>query len=306
MWRRLGLVLSPEQVTWAHSHVSLPTPVAIGGDMFRLFFSARDADRRSHVGWAHIEISEFPQLREVSRVPVLSPGENGAFDDSGVSIGSVVRDESRLKLFYMGWNLGVRSPWRNAIGLADAATPRKKFIRCFEGPILDRSPVDPYTLSYPWVLRLAVGDWRMWYGSNLNAAVGNADMSHVVKHARSRDGIHWSRDGAVAIGFADEAEHAIARPSVVQIDGRFLMCFACRGERYRIGAAVSSDGESWTRCDATFGLLPSSQGWDSEMTCYPALFWHRDRLWMAYNGNGYGASGFGMAVWNGPLTLAGQ
>jgi hypothetical protein len=51
------------------------------------------------------------------------------------------------------------------------------------------------------------------------------------------------------------------------------------------------------------GLAPSSQGWDSQMTCYPALFWHRERLWLAYNGNGYGATGFGLAVWEGDFLL---
>jgi hypothetical protein len=40
------------------------------------------------------------------------------------------------------------------------------------------------------------------------------------------------------------------------------------------------------------------------MTCYPALFWHRDRLWLAYNGNGYGRTGFGLAVWEGTLPAA--
>jgi hypothetical protein len=82
-----------------------------------------------------------------------------------------------------------------------------------------------------------------------------------------------------------------------------LMCFACRGERYRIGAALSDDGLNWTRLDESMGLNPSSSGWDSEMTCYPALFWHRERLWVAFNGNGYGATGFGLAVWEGELPL---
>jgi hypothetical protein len=143
----------------------------------------------------------------------------------------------------------------------------------------------------------------MWYGSNLAPSVGNADISHAIKTARSRDGVHWTRDGQVTVGFANAAEHALARPSVVQTDGQLLMCFACRGERYRIGAAASSDGAIWTRHDAAMGLGPSHQGWDSEMTCYPALFRHRGRLWLAYNGNGYGATGFGLAVWEGAFVI---
>jgi hypothetical protein len=300
-WCRLGLVLSPDQIGWAHSHASLPMPVALAGDTIRVFFSTRDHDRRSHVGWADVAISDTPRLLDVSPAPVLSPGEDGAFDDSGVSIGSIVPCEDGLRLYYMGWNLGVRSPWRNAIGIADAASPDAPFQRRFAGPILDRSPHDPYTLSYPCVLRLADDDWRMWYGSNLNAAVGNADMSHVVKQARSQDGVAWHRDGGIAVGFADPSEYAIARPSVVPIGGGYLMTFACRGSNYRIGAASSADGEHWVRCDAKFGLDTAADGWDSAMTCYPALFIQGERLWLAYNGDGYGATGFGLAVWDAAL-----
>ena len=129
-------------------------------------------------------------------------------------------------------------------------------------------------------------------------------MQHVIKQARSSDGICWARDGKTVIGFADKAEYALARPSVTKVGNRLLMCFACRGPSYRIGAAASSDGGmSWKRLDTEMGLGASDGGWDSEMTCYPALFWHHDRLWLAYNGNGYGATGFGLAVWEGSLPL---
>ena len=201
----------------------------------------------------------------------------------------------------MGWNLGVRSPWRNAIGVAMAETPQGPFQRVSVGPILDRSPEDPYTLSYPCVVRFGPQDWRMWYGSNLAPAVGNADLLHAIKTATSHDGIHWTRDGAVVVGFATDSEHALARPSVVKAGDKLLMCFACRGDKYRLGVASSSDGVHWTRLDAAMGLGPSDNGWDSEMVCYPALFWHRNRLWLACNGNGYGATGFGLAVWEGDL-----
>jgi hypothetical protein len=303
-WKRLGVLFAPDgNQPWARSHAALPTPVHVAGDVFRFFYSSRDAERRSHVGWVDVEVSETPRVLDVAGEPILSPGVDGAFDDSGVGIGCIAQHDGGIGLYYMGWNLGVRSPWRNAIGLARAQSLQGPFERFSPGPILDRSPEDPYTLSYPFVLRFGPRDWRMWYGSNLTAAVGNADINHTIKLARSHDGVSWTRDGATAVGFAEQGEHALARPSVVKVGEKLLMCFACRGESYRIGAAVSRDGTDWTRCDAAMGLGPSSQGWDSEMTCYPALFWHRDRLWLAYNGNGYGATGFGLAVREGALAV---
>ncbi|MEA2883929.1 MAG: hypothetical protein QOH32_3185 [Bradyrhizobium sp.] len=304
-WRRLGQVYAPDGARpWACSHAALPVPVRIGPDSFRFFFSTRDAEQRSHVGWVDLDIAESPRVLQQASEPVLAPGEVGAFDDSGIGLGCLTDADDRMRLYYMGWNLGVGAPWRNAIGLASAPTVLDRFERFSAGPIMDRSPEDPYTLSYPWVLRLGADDWWMWYGSNLAAHATRGDMKHVIKAARSRDGVRWQRDGATVIGFATPEEYAIARPTVVRLGDRLLMCFACRGERYRIGAACSTDGRSWLRLDTTFGLAPSASGWDSEMTCYPALFWHRDRLWLAYNGNGYGRTGFGLAVWEGSLAAA--
>ena len=65
---------------------------------------------------------------------------------------------------------------------------------------------------------------------------------------------------------------------------------------YRIGFASSRDGFKWDRNDALAGIDVSSEGWDSEMICYPYIFEHRGRFYMLYNGNGYGKTGFGLAV----------
>jgi hypothetical protein len=304
-WRRLGLIFTPDgSLPWARSHAALPAPIHVAGDRFRIFYSARDDEKRSHVGWVDIEVSETPRVLDAATDPALAPGEGGTFDDSGVGVGCIVANDGVFSLYYMGWNLDRRGSWRNAIGLArtrDLATPFERFS---PGPILDRSPEDPYTLSYPSVHQTGSADWRMWYGSNLAPATGNSDMQHAIKLARSQDGVRWTRDGTVAVGFSEVGEYALARPSVTRVGGKLLMCFARRGERYQIGASLSEDGEIWTRIDGVMGLQPSEgNGWDSEMTCYPALFWHRERLWLVYNGNGYGATGLGLAVWDSTLAL---
>lgn len=299
-WRRLGRLYGPDgRFDWAHSHAALPFPVALDGDLFRVFFSARDKTNRSSVGWVDVRLGEQPELVGEGDAPILTFAAPGHFDDSGIGLGSIVSADGADRLYYMGWNLGVLAPWRNSIGVAqgDAATPQ--FERQFAGPIMDRSPEDPYTLSYPWVLRLGPDDWRMWYGSNLRWGAASADMQHVIKSARSTDGLHWLRDAEPAVGFSKAGEYALARPCVVREEGRLRMWFATRGERYHIGAAVSADGRSWTRCDEEWGLVPDASDWDSEMVCYPCVIRHRQRLYLFYNGNGYGKEGFGLAVWEG-------
>ena len=60
--------------------------------------------------------------------------------------------------------------------------------------------------------------------------------------------------------------------------------------------AFSDNGLNWVRDDKSVGIDVSLSGWDSEMICYPFIFDHLDRRYMLYNGNGYGKTGFGIAV----------
>ena len=78
------------------------------------------------------------------------------------------------------------------------------------------------------------------------------------------------------------------------------MWFAHRATKnidtYRIGFASSEDGRHWSRDDAIAGIDVSPEGWDSEMICYPYIFTHKGFVYMLYNGNNYGQTGFGLAV----------
>lgn len=296
-WRKLGMIFCPDgNISWMRSHAALPVPFRLDGNVHRIFFSARDDRKRSHVGYVDVDVHEPDRILSVSPAPLLTPGDVGAFDDSGVSLGSLVNDGARQSLYYMGWNLGLNVPWRNSIGLAFAKPALDGFVRHAVGPIMDRSPEDPYTLSYPWVLRERDGSWRMWYGSHLSWSGGIADMTHAVKHAVSDDGISWRRDGQVLIGPDGAGTHAIARPCVIRDGDRFRMWYAYRGDVYRIGYAESKDGLAWIRKDHEVGIAPSPSGWDSDMLCYPCVFDHAGTRYMLYNGNGYGATGFGLAI----------
>jgi hypothetical protein len=101
----------------------------------------------------------------------------------------------------------------------------------------------------------------------------------------------------VCIDYADATEYAFARPWVVKDAGLYRMWFAVRGDRYAIGYAESADGLTWERRDAAAGLMPSAEGWDSEMVEYPCVFDHRGSRYLLYNGNDYGRTGLGLAEW---------
>lgn len=294
-WRRLGRVYCPEGVApWMVSHAANPVAVPVEGDLHRIFFSTRDAANRSSIAWLEVDLRDPTRVLRVCDRPALAPGELGTFDDSGCSIGSVHVENGRWTLWYMGWNLGVTVPWRNAIGLAHSEDGLD-FRRHAPAPIMDRSAEDPFTLSYPWVLRDAEG-YRMWYGSNLTWRREHGDLEHMLKSARSDDGVRWRRDGRVVIPSPPGGARAFSRPCVVRDPDAWRMWYSFRGARYRIGYSESADGESWIRGDDRAGIDVSPGDWDGDEIAYPTVFDHAGRRYLLYCGNGYGRTGFGIAV----------
>ena len=296
-WRRLGLVWKPSGHHPALlTHAALPVGFDLGGDLARIFFSGRDASNRSSIGSLVLRLGDAPRVEEVAPQPVLTPGAIGSFDDAGCGMGCVVRHPQGDRIYYMGWNVGGSVPWRNAIGLAVGDAAAGRFERYSAGPIMDRDTVDPYTLSYPCVLRLGPADWRMWYGTSLAWSAELSEMHHVLRAARSVDGIHWQRGSGLVLAPQSD-EIALVRPSIVLGAGGAEVWFARRTARpYRLGHARSADLETWLRDDDAL-LEPQPDGWEGGAVTYPGVFDAAGRRWLLYNGQGYGAGGIGLAVW---------
>ncbi len=297
-WRKLGVIYSPPaQFEWAASHAAVPTAIQRGPFEFRVYFSTRDRQNRSHTAFFDFDIRQpSPPLR-VAAEPLLAPGGIGMFDEDGAMASWLVPDGERLLLYYIGWNLGRSVPFRNAIGVAQSFDQGESFSRVSLGPVLDRGVHDPCFTSSPCVL-LEGGRWRMWYQScvSWDLVQGMPQHRYHLKYAESADGIDWRCNGRVAIDFDGEGEFALTRPCVVRDPDRYRMWFSRRGAHYRIGYAESLDGLTWQRLDADVGIDVSDSGWDSEMICYPFVFDSEGERYMLFNGNGYGASGIGLAV----------
>lgn len=276
-WIARGRVFAPE------GYASLP--FAIGR---RVFFSTRDAENRSHIGACTVDLDTLA-VDDITSEPLVTPGVAGAFDESGCSMSCIVQHGGRWFLYYTGWMLGRTVPFYLAIGLAVSDDEGRTFRKVSAAPIVDRSDADPLLTASPSVLR--DGDvWRMWYVSATKWE--GSKHSYLIKHAESRDGMHWQRDGRVAIDFESPDEHAMGRPHVIKDGDRYRMWFCVRGDRYRIAYAESQDGVTWRRIEQA---PPARADWDAEMQAYPMVLRHRDRWLMFYNGNGYGATGFGVA-----------
>jgi predicted GH43/DUF377 family glycosyl hydrolase len=267
--------------------------------LLRTYFTSRDSENRSHIGWVELDPSKDLAVLASSQQPVLGPGTPGLFDDSGTSMGCLVQHGGADYLYYVGWNLRVTVPWANSIGLAIRRTGQSGFEKIGRVPVMDRSESDPYSLSYPCVL-VEENKWRMWYGSNLSWGESKGSMHHVIKYAESDDGLEWKRQDIPVLSLGP-GEFALSRPVVRNVQGAYEMFYSIRHENessYQLGFATSEDGRFWTRRDADLGLKKAEHGWDSQMVCYAFPFRNGDVDWLLYNGNDFGRTGFGCAERN--------
>jgi predicted GH43/DUF377 family glycosyl hydrolase len=301
-WRKLGKIFCANKNSdWMYSHAMIPIAEHIDDDYFRIYFSSRDRWNRGHGAYIEIDIKNPHKILVLSKTPVIEPGELGCFDDSGALPNALVRYKNEKFLYYTGINLGVTVKIRNSIGLAKWDEKHRKFIRCFKGPIIDRTKNEPHFVATPEV-KYENGKFRAWFTSCVKWEIVNGVAKHFyhIKYAESKDGINWERSGLVAIDFRDEFEYAQGVPRVLCDNNYYRMWFCARAtsvsSNYRICYAESHDGIVWKRKDKDVGIDISKSGWDSEMICYPFVFDHKGKRYMLYNGNGYGKTGFGLAV----------
>jgi hypothetical protein len=306
-WEKQRFIYAPNRRHfWNQSHAQLPVVDVTTGEIWRIYYATRDASSHSFTSFIDVAAGQPERVLFESERPVLPFGKLGAFDEHGIMPACVVSVGAEKYLYYVGWSQKRSVPFQNAIGLAISRDGGVTFEKYSDGPLLGANVVDPYFTGTICVLPDG-GFYRAYYLSCVEWTVvaGRPEPAYVLKYAESQDGIRWDRSGHIAIAFKDDDEGGLVSAAVIKLDGRYRMWFGYRKrleyrERsdaaYRIGYAESVDGVNWSREDAASGIEPSDAGWDSEMISYPYVLPVGRKVYMFYNGNGFGRTGFGYAV----------
>jgi hypothetical protein len=312
-WRKLGKLFDPtEHVLPGRCKEFAQSPqTLVLDDRVRIYFSTRERDETSkYLSYiAFVDFSrDMTRLLGVSDQVVMPLGGLGCFDEHGIFPINVLRDGDRVLAYTTGWNRKVSVPADASIGLAISHDDGRTFRRHGAGPVLSASLHEPFLVADAFVQRYG-NAYHMWYiyGTKWERFVSSEPPDRVYKiaHATSEDGIHWRRGSKKIIADRLNADECQALPTILHSGGLYHMYFCYRqayGFRhdsrraYRIGYAYSSDLESWTRDDGLAGLDVSSEGWDSQMQCYPHIFECDGKIHLLYNGNEFGRYGFGLAI----------
>lgn len=298
-WRKLGQVYCASgHSAWAHSHAFCPTTVRLG-DLIRVFCAFVDLSGVGRAGYVDVDALDPTSVVGISDRPVLDVGSPGAFDDSGVTPLSVLGGpDGELRMYYAGWQLGIRVRYFLFAGLAESSDDGLRWRRVARVPVLERSDGELTIRTGSRVL-FDQGRWRMWYGGGsrwFEHPDGTSRPSYSLRYAESQDGVRWPTEGRVVMPETDEI-YGFGRPAI-QRDGDLLrMWYSVRyvTKGYRIECAESQDGIEWEpRQDAR--LPVSDSGWDSEMVGLACVQTSPTGTYLFYNGNGYGKTGFGVAI----------
>ena len=299
-WRKRGHVYAPDgSVAWARQYAFPPTPYRLDDETLRVYVAFCDEHTVGRVGYVDVRLDDPARVVRVSERPVLDVGEPGCFDDNGVVPTSVLEVGDALHLYYTGYQRATEVPYLQLLGLAISYDGGETFRRHGQAPVLEPSDGEAVTRASAFVTPHE-GGFRMYYSAGSGFRAGPAGRPLPVYNLRrvdSPDGIEWPSEGRVCVDFADDDEHAIARPWLLPGGGPRRMLYSVRRitRDYRIGMALSEDGESWERRDGEAGIDVSEDGWDSDAVAYASVVEHGDGAWLLYCGNERGRTGFGYA-----------
>lgn len=307
MWVKGGLIYNVQgDFDWNQTHAQVPVADLLN-DRIRIYFATRNRQGKSNVSYIEVDIDNPKKILYIHDSVLFELGRSGAFDDSGIMPSCLININGLKFLYYIGWTTRNTVPFHNAVGLAISEDNGLSFKKVSEGPIITTNRIEPYFSGTSFVL-VEDNIFKMWYLSCIEWLRTEADKYeplYDIKYAESINGIDWHQTGRTAISLLNE-EGGLASASVLKRNGIYQMWFGKRKKidyrenienSYRIGYAESLDGINWERKDQLAGITLSTKGWDSQMISYPYVIITNKNIFMFYNGNFFGKTGFGYAYW---------
>ena len=283
-WQKLGQVID--------RHASYPVVERLE-DCLRLYYCSR-IENKSNIFWVDVDIDNQTKIINDPKTIMIEPGLPGTFDCDGVAPRCITSVNGEKRLYTIGWNKKVTTPYQLAVGVA--VEKDGKWIK-MQGPVLDRDFDDPYFCTSACVIHK--DKWMCWYCSCTDWVDGKEPV-YLIKYAESEDGFRWKKTNDICINY-DQFTKAIGWPMVWIENNVFNMIYSYRSDHpeyrtnknygYRLGYAESKNGINWHTNNDAVGLHRSNCGWDSEMMAYTSMV---DDL-IFYNGNGFGKTGIGVA-----------
>jgi hypothetical protein len=270
----------------------MPIPTFENGKFF-IYFTSRNSSNQSKPMVAEVNLAELCVAKEASPVP-LDLGSPGNFDDDGIMPSSIIDTKMGKMMYYIGWNRAVSVPYRLSIGLALKTKDSHNFAKFSQGPIIDRSPSNPYFVTTPHVsFENEKFEMLMSVGTNWISHEGRTESIYSTMRAVSGDGIHWDQFEDINLGIT-ENPICIARPfgsdSHIYFSQRRIRNFREKNAGYRIRATRISDNLDKENCTFEWNSIN-----DDRDRAYASLMKFNGKRYLFYNGEEFGRFGIHIA-----------
>lgn len=312
-WKKLGKIFNPIEHKLSNSCIDYAqSPQVLEFDDFvRIYFSTRALDNSgkfvSHISYVEMD-KEFKSVKKISEKTIITMGALGCYDEHGIFPFNVLRDGKQILGFIGGWSRRVSVDIETSIGLSISNDEGLTFTRIGDGPVLSSTLDEPFLVMDPFVLKLNT-TFHMWYIYGVrwieNPLNHVKERVYKIGHAISKDCINWDKTNRQIIDNKLNQDECQALPTVIFHKNKYHMVFCFRKaigfrenskDAYRLGYAYSVDGLIWTRDDEKLGIDNTTGDWDSDMMCYPHLTSCNGKIYLLYNGNNFGKTGFGLAI----------
>jgi hypothetical protein len=312
-WIKRGRIFDPTQhgLDFDCTEFAQSPQTLVFDDFVRIYFSTRRRDTNgkflSHIAFVDFDLS-MERIINYSKQEVIPLGGLGCFDEHGIFPINPLKHGNAIWAYTCGWSRRVSVSVETSTGLAISEDGGNTFKNIGPGPVLSASPQEPMLVGDSFV-QVYDGVFHMWYifGKYWLQPSETEPAARVYKiaYATSANGIEWHKhEGQQIIADVLNEHECQALPTVVKHQDTYHMFFCFReatdfrknpSRGYRLGYAHSKDLKTWQRDDTNKGIDFSTEGWDSEMMCYPHLFQAGGKVYLLYNGNEFGKYGFGLA-----------
>lgn len=303
-FERKGLVCdaSTLNLPWFRKNAMVPIPCLMDSGRLRIYLTMCDEKNVGRIGYLDVDPGNPSRIIDVSQEPLIDVGQPGTYDDNGVVTASLLKDDGRLLLYYSGYELSTKIPYKIFCGVAESMDGGTTFRKLNKASILPPVDDELFNRCAPYVRRF--GDsYRMYYlgdAGNMWRADRNGHKvpMYTLKTLDSNDPVRWPlAAGSTVMPFEDPEECGITLPNIWQDDGIYRMVYSIRrvNDGYKLGYAESADGRTFVRKDSELLFVGDRAEWEREMMCFAELITVGDRSYMFYCGNHYGIGGVGWA-----------
>jgi len=199
-WTKHGPILAPDASTWEGDYIAANGSVLVFRD--RLFYWYQAA-RPPRIGLAESADGQ-EWVKHVH--PVLNPGPRGSFDERGAADPYVISPGDSLYMYYLGQDRARRQ----TIGLA-RSNDGIVWTKLRGNPVLDPGPpgdFDERGLGEPAVWSAYGSYWMLYTGRDRHE-------QRRIGLARSRDGVQWTKLGAIFEGHDTWNSKVVCDPTVI-------------------------------------------------------------------------------------------